>query len=260
MPIESVGGVFVGVCLLVGALLLAGAAVWGLLGLLITREISAPEFAAYCGAFIGLMLVAVANLGGALSLGAAGAAALLAVGFPVARRMANQLALDRMDAEDITRYEHSVRKRPEIPYPYRRLAELHAKRGSYQAAAEWYERYVERVPQDEGEVHHHRKRCLELMQQAQTRPRVCAECRRVSPQEARYCVHCGAMLPGWWEVVAAFRGQAGRRYLLTLAAACLVLGIVGGTIVALPRLVSVLLLWIAAAAFMYYLYKRVTAF
>lgn len=260
MPIESVGGVFIGVSVLAGALLLAGAAVWGLLGLLLTKEITAPEFAFYCGAFLGLTVVAVTNWGGPLSLGAVGAAALLAIGFPVARRISNQLALDRIDAQDIARYEHSVRKRPEIPYPYRRLAELYAKRGNYAAAVEWYERYVARAPQDESEVHHRRKRCLEMMQQADAHPRICAECRRVSPREARHCVHCGAMLPGWWEVIEAFRGRAGRGYLLTVAAACLVVGVILGMIAALPRVLSVLLLWVAAAAFVYYLYKRVTAY
>lgn len=234
---------------------MAAGCVWGLLGLLLMKEISSLEFILYTGVFLGLLIMG--GVGGP-PFGALGIplAMGLAIGFPLARQWGNQHALARMEQEDIEKYELTVRKKPELPYPYQRLAEIHYKRHHYEAAREWYQRYLEL--QDEPEIHHRVKRCTDFIERAGQRVRLCSECRQENPAEARYCVACGALLPGWWELVEGFRGREGARHLLTVAVASLVLGVLLGLIPRLSPVFARACGFVAAAAFVYYLYKRVT--
>lgn len=243
--------------LLVGALLLVGACVWGLLGLLIMREISGLEFVLYSGIF--LSLVVMGGLGKP-PFGAAALliAAILAIAFPLARYWGNAAALAMMDRQDIARYKLTVEKRPELPYPYRKLAEIYYRQGHYGAAAEWYQKYVTLT--NDPEVKFRIRRCQEMMEKATERVKLCTECRHENPGDARYCVNCGAILPGVWEIIQAFRGKAGTRYLLTVALLSLALGVVLGLVSQLNHIYAMTFFLIAGAALVYLLYKRVTAY
>ena len=125
------------VALFVGGLLAAGGCIWGLLGLLLMKEITFLEFVLYSGVFLGLILLAITAVPGAAIVAGA-----LAIGFPLLRQWADAHALAKIEQSDIEKYMHAVQKRPEIPYPYRRLAEIHAKRGHYDVAADWYQLQV----------------------------------------------------------------------------------------------------------------------
>lgn len=255
--VGAAGGAFISAGLLAGCLLLAGMAVHGLLGLLLMKEISALEFVIYLGVFLVVVMAGVMCWGTPLVWAPALTAVSLAVGFPLARSWANTHAIVKMEQADIERYLESVQKRPDIPYPLRRLAEIHFGRGHYEVAAQWYGKYMERV-QDAG-IEFRIKRCTELMERAGKRVKVCTECQHQNPGAARYCVSCGAILPGAWEIIQAFHGKAGKRYLLQAIVVSLVVGVLLGFVTSLSHIYAVLCFWIAAAAFVYYLYKRVTS-
>jgi tetratricopeptide (TPR) repeat protein len=242
---------------IMGGLLLLGACIWGLLGLLLMKEISGLEFLLYTGALLGLVVFGIL---GATGLGPIGLlpAVLLAIAFPLSRRWANQRGLARLEQEDIDKYRHTIAKRPEIPYPYRRLAEIYFKRGNYDVAADWYRKYLEVA--DDPEVQHRYRRVLQLMEQAKEKQQPCTECRFINTGDARYCANCGAMMPGPWEIIEAFRGKKGLRYLQTVALVSLIVGAILGFILQLNYIYMMLCFLNAAGAGVYYLYKRVTAY
>lgn len=260
MAIASAGGVFIEVPLFAGALLLAGAAVWGLIGLYVMGEITLLELIAYSSIFAGLVGVGIVNYGQPLMWGAAGAATVLGLGFPVARKWANDRALHRMEEEDIEKYYLRTQERPDIPYPYKRLAEIYYRRRNYDVAIEWYSEYLKRAPDEGREIRHRIERCVDLMERWRQRPKICTECSHENPGDARHCVNCGAMLPGAWEVLSVFRGKAGAGYFLTVAVLSLVGGVVLGFVTSLSHIYAMLCLWVAAVTFMCYLYKRVTMY
>jgi ribosomal protein L40E len=104
------------------------------------------------------------------------------------------------------------------------------------------------------------KRCLQRMEEAGERFKICTECQRRNPADARYCAGCGAMLPGWWELIGPFRGRQGMRYLLAVAVGSLLLSVVLSVVMAQHYLIAMLCFWWAALAMVCYLYKRVTLY
>jgi hypothetical protein len=255
--VGAAGGAIVDVAVLAGALLVVGAVVWGLIGLLIMRELSGLEFVVYlCGLLVAAG-AAVVMWGSSLSAGIVAGMVVIGLGFPQARKWANDAALRRMEREDIARQHKAIEKRPEIPYAYRKLGDIYYKRGQWDEAVSWYKQYQE-LTQDP-EVKFRVKRSLELLETAEQMTRLCPDCHHANPSYARYCVNCGSMLPGPWEIVQAFRGRAGLRYLATVVVASLAIGTALALLlgfVATPYVTCLFL--IAAAATVYILYKRFT--
>jgi hypothetical protein len=248
------GIAFFGAAGLVYGFMLVGACIWGLIGLLLMKEITGLEFIVYAGLFLGVVLTGmIAQQPGLLLLAAA-----VAIAFPLSRRWGNAHALAVMERRDIAKYRETIQKRPEFTYPYQRLAEIYFKQGHYELSLEWYRKYLELA--EDPDVKFRVKRCMDLMEQANQKPKLCTECRKPNPSDARYCGECGAILPGAWEIIQAFRGKAGMRYLISVAVASLAAGIVLGLISGLPYLIAMLFFWIAAAATVYLIYKRVTAY
>jgi tetratricopeptide (TPR) repeat protein len=251
----SAGGVISDVSMMAFMLLGFGLCAWSLIGMLLMREISFAEFGIYMGIFLGLVVFGF-TVPPPLSTAAFMLAGALAIAFPVMRHVANARGILRMDREDIDKYQRTVRARPELPYPYQKLAEIYFRQQHYKEAAEWYEMLLER--QDDPDAKQRLKRCNAMLShQSQTR-KICPDCRGENPVEARYCVSCGSMLPGWWEVVEAFRGRKGEMFLLGSFALTLVVGTVLGALSLVPSMVVSLLFLYAAAALVYYLYKRFT--
>lgn len=241
--------------LIVGTLPLLGACVWGLLGLLLMKEITALEFVLYAGAFAGLTSVGTLTGGPLAGLGVAFTSA---IAFPLLRRWANNHALLQMEREDIRKYEATIKTHPEFSYPYKRLAEIYYQRGNYDVAAHWYEKYMERTADENAKFRI--KRCLELMEQAGEKPKLCTECRRRNPGDARYCAECGAILPGWWELIGPFRGRRGARLVLTVGVVSGAVSVVLGVVLGQGYFIAMLCFWWAALALVYYVYKRVTLY
>jgi hypothetical protein len=256
--IGAAGGVIVDVAVLAGALLVVGGFAWGLISLLIMRELTWPEFLLYLA---GLLVVAGAGVltwGSPLSLGILAGMVVIGLGFPQMRKWANDAALRRMEREDIVGHKRAIQNRPEIPYAYRRLGDIYYKRGQWDEAVSWYKQYQE-LTQDP-EVKFRVKRSIELMEAAEQMTRLCPDCHHANPSYARYCVNCGTMLPGPWEIVEVFRGRQGLRYLATVVVGSLAIGTALALLlgfVATPYVI--LLFWIAAAATVYILYKRFTS-
>lgn len=256
--IAAAGGAIIGVAVLVGMLLVVGAFVWGLISLLIMRELSGLEFGLYLTGVLAAAGAAVLAWGSPLSLGIITLLILVGLSFPQIRKWANDAALRRMEREDIARFTQTVKARPEIPYAYRRLGDIYYKRGQWDEAVSWYKQYQE-LTQDP-EIKFRMKRSLELLETAEEMTRLCADCHHANPSYARYCVQCGSLLPGPWEIVEAFRGRKGLNYLLMVALTSAGIGVVLALLfgfVATPYVI--LCFWIAAAAVVYLIYKRLTS-
>lgn len=254
---ETLGDPFSIVFVLTGALLLVGVCVWGLVGLLVMKEITALEFIFYAGAFLGLTIIGVLS-GGPLGLAGLGVALLAAVAFPLLRRWANSHALLQIEREDIRKYEATVKAHPEYSYPYKRLAEIHYQRGNWDVAAEWYEKYMEHT--EDETIKFRIKRCMDLMAQAGEKVKFCTECLRRNSADSRYCAGCGAILPGWWELIKPFRGRQGARLLLIVSVVSFAVSLVLGLVLQLHSILITLCFWWAAFALVYYIYKRVTLY
>jgi tetratricopeptide (TPR) repeat protein len=257
VPLDSVGGVFGGVALMAMGLMAVGACVWGLLGLLVMKEITATEFLIYAGVFIGLTIMGVLG-GGPLGVAGLGVAAIAAVAFPLLRRWANSHALLQIEREDIRKYEATIKAHPEYSYPYKRLAEIYYQRGNWDVAAEWYEKYMEHT--EDETIKFRIKRCMDLMAQAGEKVKFCTECLRRNPSGSRYCAGCGAILPGWWELIKPFRGRQGARLLLIVSVVSFAVSLVLGLVLQLHSILITLCFWWAAFALVYYIYKRVTLY
>jgi len=256
VPLGEVGGGIILVSLLVGGFMIVGACIWGLLGLLIMREISLAQFLISTGVLLGLVLLGMVNAppfgrGGIILAGA------LAIGFPLMRRAMERRAMDKMEEEDIKRYLAAIKQRPEIPYAYERLGDIYRKRNHYDIAAEFYEKHHE-ISGDR-ETQHKAKRCRTLAQEGGKRRKLCADCHEDNPGDARYCRVCGSMLPGSWEILEPFRGERGRAYLLTVVIVSTVAAIILGVVFQLNTIYANLCFLLAATALIYYLYKRATA-
>ena len=181
----------------------------------------------------------------------------LAIAFPLMRRWGERNALNKMEQRDIAGYKGAIEKHPEIPYSYQRLAEIYRKNGHYEEAADYYRQYMERTK--DKTVEFRVRRCLELAEQGRKRSKICTECSRENPQNARYCVNCGQVLPGAWEVIQALRGQSGARNLGMAAVVFLTLGSALALADSVPPIYAVLCFWLAVGAFIYYMYKRIAA-
>ncbi len=255
MPLDSVGGGIIAGALLVGGLLIVGACVWGLLGLMIMKDITPLEFVLYAGGLMGLVLLGMANVP---PFGRSGIilAAGLAIGFPLMRRVAERRALDQMEEEDIRRHLDTIKHRPEIPYSYERLGDIYRKRCHYDLAAEFYEKHYE-ISGDR-DTRHKAKRCRTLAAEGGRR-KLCPDCTEDNPADARYCRNCGSTLPGVWEIIEVFRGDRGRRYLLTVVIAATAVGVLLGVVSQFHPIYANTCYLVAAAALVYYLYKRATA-
>ena len=179
----AAGGVLVIVGLLVVGLLVVGGCVWGLLGMLMMEDIGVAEFVVHVGLLIGLTIVGPLALG---PLGGMGVviAVPLAIAFPLMRRWRESNALAKMERRRIVEYKGVIETRPEISDPYERLGEIHRQSGHYEAAAEYYRQYMERSGDRSAEFR--RRTCLDLAEHGEKRSKICTECKRENPQDARY--------------------------------------------------------------------------
>jgi len=256
--VDQAGGVMIFVSLLVGALLLAGTALWGLLGMLLLREISLLEFIAYATGFAVLVGVAILSVGTPLMWGAGLMALTVGVGFTRVRKWHNDRMIRRLEDKDIQDYTARTRKRPEIPYPYRKLAEIAASRGQLDKAVQWYREYLERA--EDTTAQRRMERIVERIDEGEQQKVVCAECRQTNPADRRYCGTCGAVLPGKWEIVEQLQGRRGAGRVLMVSLGCVALGLIMAVTSFLPSFLCAVCFWVASIAFVYFLYKRILLF
>jgi tetratricopeptide (TPR) repeat protein len=192
--------------LLMGAFMLVG-----LLGMLMNKELSFGEFLVWVLAFL-------ASIGKPVFFVLALLTILLGLGAPLSSWVVDLVGRQRLRLEDIEKFLRGVEKHPEMPYNYRKLAELYYQGGDWAQAVEWYEQ-AQKVGPDP-HVAFWLDKARERQELGAGKPVLCL-CGKLNARGASQCKYCGAPLRGSYELLIALGAGWGRLALLLIAAALL---------------------------------------
>jgi len=252
--VDDVGGAFIIVSALVGALLLCGWVVWRLIGMCLLREISGLELIILVGVILGLVIGAV---------GARGPAAipfliLLWAGgmmYPVLLALAERRKARKMERDDITGYLRALDKQPDVPYPHRKLGDIYKERGDWDRAIEHYQSYLE-VHEDAADMKFRLKKCLTARRREAMGLRVCPACGAESPGDAVRCGQCGFYLKGTQEIIDTLTTPEMMRIWRWLIVIFIVPGVVVNIFQGFGPAVGAVLLFLALCAAALFLYGK----
>jgi hypothetical protein len=202
------------------ALLIGGFMVVRMQGMLMDRELTFPEFLVWLIAFLGLAATSLAWWGTAwgyfLVLITLGTALVV----PLLSRHGERLGLQQMRVRDIETHLELARRRPDIPYSFRRLGEIFYQSGDWEPAIEYFERSL--ALHYDPEVAFHLQKAKERLALGPGQPQICCACGHLSPRRATECVHCSEELrPSGREVLAALGSGYAQVVLVVVAAGSL---------------------------------------
>jgi len=250
------GSVIIGVCILTALLLLLGWAVYRVIGMWIQDKlISGLELIIILGVILGLMDMSLV-LPVPLAALALVLLALLLFFIPFVPRVSQAVRLRQMIARDIAQYQAALERRPEVPYPHRKLGEICERHEDWEGAIEHYQAYVE-MHEAAPDVRHRLERCLAARRRRDMGLRLCPACGTENPREYLRCQECGFYLKGLREIADVLIEPDMLRVWKWLIAVFLVpavlIGLLGQVI---PPVVSLIMLAGSVIATIVFLYGR----
>jgi hypothetical protein len=243
--------------LIVAVLLLCGWAVHRVFTMwVVDRILSGLEFTI----ILLLMFVLIGMAFAMEGLAAVGPMILLAVvvGFiPLLPKLANTARGYQLVREDIRRYQEALKRRPDVPFPHMKLADIYRQQEDWDRAIEHYQAYIEAHDQS-AEAKRHLKRCLERRRIRDMGLRRCPVCGAGNPRGYARCEECGFYLKGSAEIMATLITPGLMRVWKWLIVVFLVPGLAVGLMAnIIPPVVSVAMLSISVIATFIFLYGRV---
>ncbi len=235
--------------------LLSAWAAWRLVSMcLFDRLISLSELAAVLAVFVALMAGAIATGGwvAALLLVTYGLLALAVLIIPAA---SEAVIRRRMMREDILRCQAWIREQPDVAQPHRKLAEIYEAQEDWDRAIAHYEEYLA-LHEINAEVALRLERCLDLKRRRDLGLQRCPMCGADNPPELSRCARCGRYLKARRELMDALTTPPMLRIWRWVMALLMVGGVTGITLAPTEPVVGLLLLALAGAVMLIFVYGR----
>jgi ribosomal protein L40E len=247
---SAVGGTLI----LLTALLMISYPCYRVISLVLDKAIDTVEGTVYLVVLLGFVGGIVSSWGTPLGLLLLVLLAALCVGVQLVQRVANQRALDAMDAEDLAECDAIIARQPTLSSSYKRAVDICRRRGEYDRAASYVEQYLERAGEDE-EMEKLLERLKRLLRQQRLGVKICPECAAENPPGSHRCGQCNRLLALPTDLLAGCATEAGLRALSASSVTLLVVGI----LLAASRAESVVTgaVFVSAfSTFVVYLYLR----
>ena len=248
---NDVGGALFVLAVLLAGCLVGGFMVVGLLGMLANKELTFGEFLVWVLAFVGLLATTIASINSPLFFLLAFLTVLMGLGAQLSSWIADHVGLQRLRLEDIEKFLRGIEKHPEMPYNYRKLAELYYEGGHWEQAVAWYEKAQKIKP--DPHVDFWLNKARERHELGPGTPAQCL-CGKLNPSGAHHCKYCGQTLPGGHVLLVALGAGPGRVVLLLVAAGLLSAGIATSLLHAGGASLNGLLLVLGVIAAVLYFY------
>lgn len=239
---------------LVGGLLLIGAAALRMIELFFMRVISGVELLILLIVYVGVMAGAVA--GGALSMIALALMWLTGLALPLIQHLTNQHKISRMMQDDIRKYEEGLRRQPDVPFPHRRLGDIYYERKQWALAVKHYQAYLE-VHEVNAYCHQRLERSLMLLRRQEMGLITCPVCGGENQPDAVRCVKCEFYIKGTREIIDVLTTPDMMRLWQWLVLVFLVPGVVLG-LTGSPTWLTGLMMCLVVVATILYLYGRIS--
>ena len=172
------------------ALMLMAYPVYRVISLHLDRALSANETVLYLTALLALFLGIIVGWGTPLGWLLMLALLVGCLGLPVINRMADRIALRRLEDGDIRQYSEALRRQPRNTFLHDRLARIFLSRREYELALSHAKQAHEISPLDPAF-----KRLLERVETEQRREqhhlKICPKCFAENVAEAGACLACG---------------------------------------------------------------------
>ncbi|MBD3293672.1 MAG: hypothetical protein GF393_12165 [Armatimonadia bacterium] len=250
------GGVFFGVLILTGLLLLMGWAVYRIFGMwVVDKLISGMEFAVIMVVIFGLMAGALL-LRSAVGLGALVLLFLLLAFIPFIPRVADAVKRRQMLVKDIAGYYATIRRDENAAYPHRKLGDIYSEHEDWERAIEHYSAYVTMV-EAKPDVRHKLQRVLQAKRRRDMKLRVCPSCGAENPRDFVRCQQCGFYLQGLREFADVLTTPEMMIRWKWLIVAFFVPGLIMGLLgEVIPTVVSIVMLAASVIATVVFLWGR----
>lgn len=236
------------------SLLIVAYPVYQVVSLLLEGEISSLECAIYLSALFGFIVGIVSTWGSGLSLLLVGMLVVLSFGYRFVAHAVESRKLWAMDQQKLKQYEETIERVPENRRSYERAMQILRRRGDYERAAEYAERYLDVVGSDRG-FEKRLEMLKRLIRQKEGGIKICPACGGENPPGTGTCIYCGRVMTLPSDLVAGCRTDIGMQASLLTAATLLVAAIVV-TVIGANQLIAGSLFLGAFSTFFFYLYVR----
>lgn len=185
----------VGLAMFRGAVLIFGFMIaayplYRVVGLWLDKSIEAHEAVLYLGTLLMLLIGIVAAWGTPLGWLLLLALLVCCLGLPLLNRIADKVALRRMEDDDIRTFSEALAQQPKNTYYRERLARIFLARRQYDVALAQMKAALETSPRDTN-LERLRERIETERRRTVERLRVCPKCSAENHQEAGGCAQCG---------------------------------------------------------------------
>jgi len=175
---------------IVFAMMVMAYPIYRVVGLYFDRALNANETVLYLTALLFLFLGIIVGWGSPLGWMLMAALLVGCLGLPVINRLADRIALRRMEDDDIRKFAETLQKQPRNTYLHERLARIFLGRREYELALSHAKQANEISPEDPAF-----KRLVERIQTEQRRDeqrlKLCPKCFAENPPGAGACLKCG---------------------------------------------------------------------
>lgn len=154
------------------------------------RSLEAHEAVLYLGTLLMLFVGIIAAWGTPVGWLLLVALIILCLGLPLLNRVADRMALKRMEDEDIRTFTVSLQHQPKNTYYRERLAKIMLARKQYEPALGQLDLALEVAPKDRN-LERLRERVETERRRAVEHLKVCPKCMAENHEEASVCVRCG---------------------------------------------------------------------
>lgn len=172
------------------SLLIAAYPFYRVISMWLDKSLDSQETVLYLSTLTLLLLGIITTwgtpLGGLLLL----ALVVSCLGLPLLNRLADRIALRRMEEADIQRFSATLKQQPKNVYFRERLARIFLSRRQYDLAMAQMDLALQVAPEDRN-LERLRERIETERRRTVQRLKICPKCAQESRAEATVCAHCG---------------------------------------------------------------------